>query len=176
MGSEMCIRDRDVSEAQAAEGVHAVFTANDFPDLKDLRCINFLKQVDGSDPDFRDIPPLCRDTVHHVGDAIAMVVAESVLLARDAIELIVIDYESLEAVVDTESALAEDAPTVAEDRSDNISYTHFLGNKEATDAAMETAAHVVDIKVCNNRLISNCLLYTSPSPRDRTRSRMPSSA
>ncbi len=146
---------QDISEAKAAEGVHAVYTAADFPDLKDLRCINFVKQRDGSDPDFRDIPPLCRDSVHHVGDAIAMVVADSVLLARDALELIDVDYESLQAVVDTEGALADKAPTVAENRTDNIAYVHFLGEQDATQAALESAAHVVEIKVCNNRLISN---------------------
>jgi len=146
---------KDVEEAQSAPGVLGVFTASDFPELKDLRCINFLKQPDGSPPDFRDIPPLCRNTVHHVGDAIAMVVAESPQLAKDAAELIDVEYKSLDAVADTEKALASDAALVASDRKDNLAYTHFIGEREQTDSIMQQAAHVVEIKITNNRLISN---------------------
>lgn len=147
----------DIEEARSAPGVHGVFTARDFPELQDLRCINFVKQPDGSPPDFRDIPPLCRDTVHHVGDAIAMVVAESPQLAKDAAELIDVEYKPLDAVADTEQALASDAPLVASDREDNLAYTHFIGEREQTDSIMQQAAKVVEIKITNNRLISNYL-------------------
>ena len=146
---------KDIEEAKSARGVHGVFIARDFPELQDLRCINFVKQPDGSPPDFRDIPPLCRDTVHHVGDAIAMVVADSPQLAKDAAELIDVEYTPLDAVVDTEQALSSDANCVAAEREDNLAYTHFIGEREQTDSIMQQAAHVVEIKITNNRLISN---------------------
>jgi len=143
------------SEAKDSPGVHGVFTALDFADLKDLPCVNFITQADGSPPAFRDIPPLCQSTVHHVGDAVAMVVADDLQKARDAAELIEIDYESLDAVVDTGNALDEGAAKVAEHSESNLAYRHFIGEREATAAIMEAAAHVVEITVTNNRLIAN---------------------
>ena len=145
----------ETSEAKASPGVHAVYTAADFADLKDLRCVNFVPQPDGSPPAFRDIPPLCRSTVHHVGDAVAMVIADDLQKARDAAELIEIDYESLDAVVDTAKALDSDAPKAWHDSESNLAYSHFLGDSEATARQMEAAAHVVELTVTNNRLIAN---------------------
>ncbi len=147
----------DTQAANSAPGVHAVYTANDLAHLKNLRCINFLPQTDGSDPVFHDIPPLCRDTVHHVGDAVAMVVADTLQQARDASELIVIEFDAMDAVTDTESALAADAPLVAQHLQSNLSYTHFLGDAETTQSILDSAAHVVEIKIINNRLVSNYL-------------------
>jgi len=147
----------DISEAQKSPGVHAVYTGADFDDLKDLRCINFLPPPDGSPPAFRDIPPLCRSTVHHVGDAVAMVIADDLQKARDAAELIEVDYEALDAVVDTAKALDSDAPKVGQDSDSNLAYTHFLGDREATARQMGAATHVVEITITNNRLIANYL-------------------
>ena len=145
----------DTEAAKSAPGVHAVYTAEDFSHIKDLRCSVYQQQADGSDPVFRDIPALCRDSVHHVGDAIAMVVADSLDQARDASELIEIEFDALDAITDTEAALASDAPLMSKQLESNLAYTEFLGDAEKTAALFSQAAHVVEIKVCNNRLVSN---------------------
>lgn len=145
----------DIEAARSAAGVHAVYTAADFTHLKDLRCQNYLQQPDGSDPLFRDIPPLCRNTVHHVGDAVAMVVADTLDQARDAAELIDVEFEALDAVSDTEAALSADAPVSAKQLESNLAYTHFMGDAEKTAGIFDKAAHIVEIKIVNNRLVSN---------------------
>lgn len=145
----------DISQALAHEGVHAVLTADDIQDLKPLSNLIPVTQPDGSQNAKRDIPILCKDTVRHVGDAICFIVAESVEIAKDAAELIEIDFQILDAVVDTKSALDADAVKVYEDGDENLAFTHFMGDKQATDAAFAKADHVTEITLINNRLISN---------------------
>lgn len=145
----------DISEALAHPGVHAVLTADDVADLKPLQNIVPIKQPDGSMNANRDIPILCKDTVRHVGDAICFIVADSVAIAKDAAELIEIDFDILPAVTDTEKALEEGSALVYEDGDKNLAFTHFMGDREAADEAFSKADHVTEIKLINNRLISN---------------------
>ncbi|MEZ5799264.1 MAG: molybdopterin cofactor-binding domain-containing protein [Nitratireductor sp.] len=93
--------------------------------------------------------------VRHVGDAVAFIVADSVAIARDAAELIEIDYEMLEAVADTEAALDQSSPKVYEDADSNIAFVTRTGDYAATDAAFARAAHVTELRIINNRLVSN---------------------
>ncbi len=145
----------DTSEALAHPGVHAVLTAEDVADLKPLQNIVPIKQPDGSMNANRDIPILCKDTVRHVGDAICFIVADSVAIAKDAAELIEIDFDILPAATDTEKALEEGSALVYEDGDKNLAFTHFMGDREATDKAFAEADHVTEIELINNRLISN---------------------
>jgi carbon-monoxide dehydrogenase large subunit len=145
----------DISQAQEHPGVHAVLTADDVSDIKPLACIVPVTQPDGSQNANRDIPILCKDIVRHLGDAICFIVAESVAIAKDAAELIDLDFEILDAVVDTKMALDEDSIKVYEDGDQNLAFTHFMGQREETDEAFSKADHVVEIEVINNRLISN---------------------
>ena len=145
----------DTSGAKAHPGVHAVLTADDVAHLNPLTNIVPIKQPDGSMNATRDIPVLCKDTVRHVGDALCFIVADSVAIAKDASELIEIDFEFLPAGVDTEEALKEDAVLVYEDGGKNLAFTHFTGDREATDAAFNKADHVTELKLINNRLVSN---------------------
>ena len=145
----------DVSKASAYKGVHAVLTAEDIKDLKPLASLTPVTQPDGSKNSNRDIPILCQDTVRHVGDAICFIVAESVEIAKDAADLIEIDFDILDAVVDTKSALDNDSVKVYEDSDKNLAFTHFMGDQAATDAAFKKADHVTEITLINNRLISN---------------------
>lgn len=145
----------DISQALAHPGVHEVLTADDITDLKPLTNIVPIKQPDGSMNATRDIPILCKDTVRHVGDAICFIVADSVAIAKDAAELIEIDFDILPAVVDTEKTLDKDAVLVYEDGEKNLAFTHFMGDRKATDEAFANADHVSELKIINNRLVSN---------------------
>lgn len=145
----------DISEALAHSGVHAVLTADDIEDLNPLTNIVPIKQPDGSMNATRDIPILCKDTVRHVGDAICFIVADSVAIAKDAAELIELDFDILPAITDTEKALNQAAVRVYEDGTENLAYEHFMGDRKATDEAFAKADHITEVKLINNRLISN---------------------
>lgn len=145
----------DISAASAHPGVHAVLTADDVSHLKPIPCLAPLTQPDGSKNANRDIPILCKDRVRHVGDAICFIVADSVAIAKDAAELIDLDFDILDAIVDTKEALEPDAVKVYEDGDQNLAFTHFMGDREKTDAAFAKAHHVTEIKLINNRLVSN---------------------
>ena len=102
----------DVTDAAAMPGVVAVWTADE---LGVAPHHAFVKVHD----DFAR-PPLARDEVRFVGEAVAVVFAETPTAARDAAELVVVDYDPLPAVVDPEAALAAGAPAVFEQRPDNV--------------------------------------------------------
>ena len=91
-------------------------------------------------------PPLAKDNVNFVGDPVAVVIAESLAEAKEAAEKVEVDYKVLKAVTSTADAMNGD--TIHEGIDKNLCFDWLLG----------------------------CLLYTSPSPRDRQKSRMPSSA
>jgi carbon-monoxide dehydrogenase large subunit len=144
-----------LDEARAAPGVRLVWTAADVSDLGDLPCKVLFRLHDGSRVRATEHPLLARGTVRHVGEAIAFVVADSVAEARDAAELISVDYNPLDAVVETAAALAPDAPRVWADRPDNLAYELLSGDREKTDAAFARAARVVELTLVNNRLVAN---------------------
>src|SRR5262249_30768386 len=101
--------------------------------------------------------PLQTDKVRHVGDRVAMVVAETAAIAADAIDLIDVDYEPLPAVVDARGAAADGAPLVHDEIANNVSYTWALGNKEASDKAFAEADKVVELELTNQRLIATAI-------------------
>ncbi|MEM7214815.1 MAG: xanthine dehydrogenase family protein molybdopterin-binding subunit [Pseudomonadota bacterium] len=145
----------DVTSAMEMPGVHAVITADDVAGLNPIPCLAPVKQPDGSMSRSRDIPILCADTVRHVGDAIAFIVADSVAIAKDAAEMIDLDFEILPAVVDTKAALEPDSVKVYQDDDGNLAFTHFMGDQEKTEEAFSRAHHITEISLVNNRLISN---------------------
>ena len=98
---------------------------------------------------------LCDGLVHFVGDAIAFVVADTAAEARDAAELIEVEWEMGEAVADTAAALEDGAPLVWPELGSNKAFTHKIGDAAATKEAFAKAAHVSEIAFTNNRLISN---------------------
>ena len=101
--------------------------------------------------------PLAVDRARHVGDAVAVVIAETVYQARDAAERIEVDYEPLPAIADTERALAPDAPQVYDTIPRNRAFHWSLGNKDETEAAFAGAAKVVKQRLLNNRLIATAI-------------------
>jgi aerobic carbon-monoxide dehydrogenase large subunit len=149
------IKRIDVSKAKAAPGVLAVLTGADAVAEKLGTFTAHLMPEDfGAPKGHRTFQPvLVADRVRFVGDRVAFVVAETVTQARDAAELIEIDYEPLPAVVELEDAAKDGAVKVWEDcPQGNIGFRLMFGNKEATDAAFAGAKHVVKLRIENNRL------------------------
>ena len=132
----------DIAAANGVSGVHGVFTEADLraDELGPLPCI---AQVNTVDPII--VPPrlaLARDRVRHVGDPVALVVAESRDVARDAAERIAVDYRPLDAVVDAAAALLPGAPTIWDEAPGNLCFRFERGDKNATEASFAQAAHL----------------------------------
>ena len=100
---------------------------------------------------------LAQGKVRYVGDGVALVIAETPDQAKDAAELIDVDYEVLPAVVNPVDALKPGAPPIHDGAPGNNCYTWALGDKAATDAAFAKAAHVTKLDIVNNRLIPNAI-------------------
>ena len=97
-------------------------------------------------------PPLALDRVRHVGERVAVVIAASEMQARDAVELITVDYEAMPHVVDAAAAVLPDAPLVHDDIPRNIAVTLRVGNADAVEPAFARAAHVTRLSLVNNRI------------------------
>ena len=142
-------------EARGAPGVRLVLTADDIPDLNPLKCKSVLQQPDGTRHPVRECPILCDGRVRHVGDAVAFIVADSLAQAKDAAELVDIDWDAQPAVSAVADAVAEDAPLVWPDLESNVAYLFEQGDVDATDVAFANAHCVTEIHYVNNRLVSN---------------------
>ncbi|MDD9910866.1 MAG: xanthine dehydrogenase family protein molybdopterin-binding subunit [Ahrensia sp.] len=151
--AKFTIGDLDVARGMA--GVHLVMTASDIEGHPGITCQAVQQQIDGTKHPVKDIPLLCADTVRHVGDAVAFVVAESIAQAQEAAEAIEVDYEMLDPAIDTEGALADDAPPVYEDRPNNIAFETEHGNSDKTAEIFANAPKVTELKLINNRLVCN---------------------
>lgn len=155
------IRSIDIEAARAAPGVLAVYTGADIAEagLGDMPCLAAkalpLKRPDGSAMFLPSRPALVRDKVAFVGDYVAFVVAESRSQARDAAELIDIDYEPLPVNVRGSGALAEGALPVWGDCPDNICFHAELGDKAAVDEAFKSAHHVTRLELPMPRVAIN---------------------
>ena len=102
-------------------------------------------------------PALAKDKVNYVGDAVAVVVAETLAQAKDAAELVAVDYEVLEPLVDLATAQASGRPEVHDGIGRNTAFEWELGDKGATEAAFARAAHVTRLDLVNNRLVPNAM-------------------
>ncbi|MEO8137354.1 MAG: xanthine dehydrogenase family protein molybdopterin-binding subunit, partial [Betaproteobacteria bacterium] len=147
----------DATAAKAAPGVVAIYTGADLPaSIGGLPCGWLITSTDGTPMKEPKHPLLAQGKVRHVGDQVAIVIAESIAQAKDAAELIEVDYEVLPAVVDTASA-ATATTAVHDEAPNNICYVWALGDKAAVDAAFAGAAHVTKLDFANNRLIPNAI-------------------
>ena len=153
------IKSVDISAAQKADGVVAVYTGADIKE-SGVGGVPCGWQVDFKNGDTMKEPPhplLCHDKVLHVGDGVAVVIAESAAQARDASELVEVNYDVLPAVASIEAALKPGAPLVHEEAPGNVVFDWQLGDKEATDAAFNEAEHVTSLTFPNNRLVPNAI-------------------
>ncbi|KQW38078.1 carbon monoxide dehydrogenase [Rhizobacter sp. Root404] len=152
------IKSINLDAARKAPGVVRIFTGQDLADAKvgGLPCGWLIHSKDGAPMKEPPHPVLAQGKVRHVGDQVAMVVAETLLQAKDACELIEVDYEELPAVIDITKAEGH-AGSVHDDVPNNVCYDWGHGSKEAVDAAFATAAHVSTLDIVNNRLIPNAM-------------------
>jgi aerobic carbon-monoxide dehydrogenase large subunit len=150
------IRGIDTSAAKAAPGVLAVLTGADLGDAG-IPCFIPLKNRDGSGRADPKHPILCRDEVNYVGDNVAFVVAETRLQAKDAAELIEVDYEPLPAVADTAKAPRPGQPQVHPEAPNNLAFDWHYGDAAAVDAAFAGASHVTKLELINNKVVCNAM-------------------
>jgi len=153
------IRSIDASAALAMPGVIAVLTGADYAadGLGNIGGGANLKRRDGA-PMFRPPRPcLTKDRVRHLGQVVAVVVAETLAIARDAAELVEVDYAPLPAFVDAAQAREPGTPAIWDACPDNESFIFQAGNAAATDAALAKAAHVIRHRFVISRINANTM-------------------
>ncbi len=147
----------DTATAAASPGVIAVLTGRDViaDGLGGLPPL-FMPQDAGGPEGYRTRRPiLIADVVRGVGERVAFVLAETAAQARDAADLVEVDYDSLPAVVRVEDAVAEGAPVVWPECPGNVSFALRTGDEAATEAVFAAAPRTVSLHVRNNRLSAN---------------------
>lgn len=151
------IKSVDTTTACKMPGVEAVLTGAELVDdgIGNLICGWMIHSKDGSPMNMGAWRALEPEIVRHVGQAIAVVVADSPAQARDAADAVLVDYEELPAVVNTAAALAAGAPQLHPEAVNNLIYDWEIGDEAATNAAFESAAHVTKLDITNNRLSPN---------------------
>jgi len=142
------IRSIDTTRAQALRGVRAVYTGAQLA-RGGVNGIPVGWIIPGMKMPAH--PPLAIDRARYVGEAVAVVIADNAYIARDAADLVDVEYDALPAVVDTATALTSNA-LVHDEAPGNLCFHWSLGDAAATDAAFASAAHVVKQKLLNNRL------------------------
>ncbi|MBS0524336.1 MAG: xanthine dehydrogenase family protein molybdopterin-binding subunit [Proteobacteria bacterium] len=153
------IRKVDVTTARKAPGVLAVFTGADVEKegFGDVPCLVPLENRDGTPRADTSRPMLAKDRVRHVGDPVALVVAETLDQAKDASELIEVDYAPRPHTVGTYESAQPGAPLVHDHIKDNIAFDWAMGDQAATDAAFRKAARTVSLRLVNQRLVVNSM-------------------
>ena len=149
----------DISAAKAMDGVITVFTG------KDIKDAGIVGSICGWQVDFKNgdtmkepgHPILAFDKVRHVGDAVALVIAEDLGKAVDAASAVEVNYEVLDAIVDPKAAVLDGAPQVHDDVPNNTIFDWELGNKEETDAAFENAHHITELSYHNQKIVPNAI-------------------
>ena len=153
------IRSIDVAPALEAPGILTIVTGADA--MKE-GFATFASRVTRQRPDGKPnfVPPyrpLAVDRVHHVGEPVAAIVAETLDQAKDAAELIEVDYEILPSVTDTADAAKPGAPTVWDEAPGNVCFLYRIGDKSAADAAFARAHHVARENFVISRVTTNSM-------------------
>jgi len=142
------IRRIDTTSAIQHPGVHGVFTSADLAGLGAMPCMAAVSPL--------TVPPrfaLAVERVRHVGDPVAFIVADSAEIAREAAELVEIDYEALPSVVDGRAAIGDGAAQLWPQAAHNTAFHIKKGDAATVAQAMKDAAHIVEIDVMNNRVV-----------------------
>jgi len=153
------IKSVDIKRAKEAPGIIAIFTGADMAadEVGSIPCGWQIHNKDGSPMSEPAHPPMAFEKVRHVGDQVAIVIAETKTQARDGSELISVDYEILKASIMMNDSLSKSSAPVHDDVPNNICFDWEIGDKDSTDAAFTEAEHIVSIDVVNNRLIPNAM-------------------
>jgi carbon-monoxide dehydrogenase large subunit len=149
----------DTSAATAADGVLLVLTGEDVAadDIDPMPCMVPITNIDGSERTNTYRPILAQERVRHVGQPVAVVVGETLHQARDAAELIEVDYNELPSATNTFGATQDGAPQLYDDAANNICFDWGTGDQEKTDAAFANASHVTTLELINNRVVVNSM-------------------
>ena len=144
----------DLERARGLPGVRLVLTGADVADLGPLPTPGVIPDVPTVVPPY---PILAREVVRHVGDAIAFIVADTPNQAKDAAEAISVDWQPLPHVIGGIAALKSGAAQVWPDRPGNLAFETAVGDERATREAFANAARTVEVKLVNQRLVTNYL-------------------
>jgi carbon-monoxide dehydrogenase large subunit len=147
----------DASPALAMPGVIAVITGSELVEagLKAIPAAAPVKWKDGSDQRLAQRLSLAHEVVRHVGEPVALIVAETAAQAQDAAEAVIFEYEDLPAVTTAEEAMAADAPQLHPGAPGNLVLDFEGGDKAATDAAFAKAAKIVKLTAYHSRVVGN---------------------
>ena len=153
------IRSIDSAEAKGMPGVVAVLTGADLANDKigNLICGWAITSKDGSPMKMSAHPAIANEKANHEGDAVAVVIAETLAQATDAGEKVKVDYELLPANADPAKAQAAGAPLIHDIAPNNTIYQWHLGDQKAVESAFRSASHVTKLDIVNNRLVPNAI-------------------
>ncbi len=153
------IKAIDGKAAAAMPGVLAGLTGADLAadKLGNLICGWMIHSKDGSPMKMAPHPALANGKACHVGDPVAVVIAQSQAQARDAAEKVRVDYAVLPAVADPAAARKPGAPQIHDVAPNNTIYEWQLGDAKAVEAAFKSAHHVTRLDIVNNRLVPNAM-------------------
>src|SRR3981081_126666 len=148
------VKNIDSSAAMKMPGVVGVLTGKQLVDAKigNLICGWAITSKDGTPMKMGAWPAMAPETVRFVGQAVAVVIAETKNQARDAAEAVVVDYEVLPAAADIRAAIKPGAPQLHPEAPGNVIYDWALGDEAAVNEAFSKAANVVSLELTNNRL------------------------
>ncbi len=151
------VKSVDTRAAKSAPGVIGVLEGKDVANdkINGLPCGWLITSTDGQPMKEPPHPILALDKVRYVGDHVVMVVAETLEQAKNAAELVEVDYEPLSAVVDVRDA--KGGAALHDIAPDNHCYKWAIGDKAVVDAAFQGAAHVTKLDLINNRLVPNAM-------------------
>src|SRR6202795_40940 len=153
------VKGIDSSAAMKMPGVVAVLTGQEIVDDKvgNLICGWAVSSKDGTPMKMGAWPAMAPETVRFVGQAVAVVIAETKNQARDAAEAVVVSYEELPAAADIRAAIKPGAPQLHPEAPGNVIYDWALGDEAAVKDAFSKAANVVSLELTNNRLVPNAM-------------------
>ncbi|RST87199.1 xanthine dehydrogenase family protein molybdopterin-binding subunit [Aquibium carbonis] len=153
------IESIDVSAARAMPGVIGVLTGREIKadGIGNLICGWMIHSKDGTPMKMGAWSPMATDRVRFVGEAVAVVVAETKADARDAAEAVVVNYRERPAITDAVAALQDGAPQLHPEADNNLIYDWDIGDASAVEKAMASAAHVTTMHLVNNRLVPNAM-------------------
>lgn len=145
----------DAADALAAPGVIAVYTGADMKadNVGEIRAAAPVRNRDGSALDFPSRHCFATETARYIGDAVAVVIAETAMQAADAAEYLAVDYDILPSVTGTLAAAKSEAPVIWPQYGSNVALDWERGDKPASDAAFARAAHIARVDLVNNRIM-----------------------
>src|SRR5882762_7792495 len=153
------VKSIDSSAATSMPGVLAVLTGQQIVDDKvgNLICGWGITSKDGSPMKMGAWPAMAPETVRFVGQAVAVVIAETKNQAKDAAEAVVVDYEEMPVVADIRAAIKPGAEQLHPEAAGNVIYDWTIGDEAAVKGAFSKAANVVTLELTNNRLVPNAM-------------------